>query len=215
MHVRWLALATVVFACAGGAQAKIAGSIAVIDATFSCASVLGGGEYALRSHAHAGARLDGSWARLPYAGLRTGVFSGATGNLLAWVTAGDPIATTTIDQDFNTFDVRTFGTIGVRRELCRSSKASVPLTPAGLRGGSAPPLGTEYRCAVPRRVLLHVRAVLRAPASLRGTEFLSSHVPIREARIAVRTLAGQPLSYAEVRESGKATLFTARRCVPD
>jgi hypothetical protein len=57
--------------------------------------------------------------------------------------------------------------------------------------------------------------VLRAPASLRGTEFLSSHVPIREARIAVRTLAGQPLSYAEVRESGKATLFTARRCVPD
>ncbi len=210
-----LALATIVLACVGSAHARVAGPVAVLDVTYTCASVLGGGEYAIDSRAHAGTRLNGSWARLPYAGLRTGVFSGATGNLLAWVTAGEPVTTTTIDQEFDTFDVRTNGTIGVRRELCRSSKAAVPLASAGLRGGGAPPLGAEYDCAAPRRVLLRIRAVLRGPASLRGSEFQSSHVPIREAKIAVRTLAGQPLSYAEVRESGKATLFTARRCRSD
>ena len=38
------------------------------------------------------------------------------GNMLAWVTSGKPTATTTIDNEYDTFDVKTFGTVGVRRE---------------------------------------------------------------------------------------------------
>ena len=37
-------------------------------------------------------------------------------------------------------------------------------------------------------------------------------MPVREAKLAVRTLAGKPLVYADLRESGKARLFTAKGC---
>jgi hypothetical protein len=74
------------------------------------------------------------------------------------------------------------------------------------------PLGDELECDVPRRVLLRIRAVLASRASLRGREFESVHVPVREAKLAVRTVSGKPLAFATVSESGKATLFTARGC---
>ena len=41
--------------------------------------------------------------------------------MLAWVTSGKPTATTTVDQDFEAFDVKTFGTVGVRRDACRAT----------------------------------------------------------------------------------------------
>ena len=60
----------------------------VLDRTYSCAIALHGGIYQLENRAHPGARASGSWTKLAYAGLRAGVFSGGTGNLLAWVSAG-------------------------------------------------------------------------------------------------------------------------------
>ena len=184
----------------------------VLDRTYSCSIVLHGGLYQLENRAHPGARTGTSWTKLAYAGLRTGVFSGATGNLLAWVSAGKPMKTTTVDQEFWTFDVKTFGTVGVRGELCNPTRSTVPLTAAGLRGGAAAPLGSELKCDVPRRVLVRVRAVFESRAILRGKEFESAHVPVREAKLAVRTVSGKPLAYATVSQTGKATLFTAKGC---
>ena len=100
-----------------------------------------GGVYLVETHAHAGTRRAGAWARLPYASIRTGAFSGGAGNLLAWITSGKPTPETMIDQDYDTFDVKTFGTVGVRRESCRPTSLRVPLAIDALIGGVAPPLG--------------------------------------------------------------------------
>jgi hypothetical protein len=194
------------------ARADVDATTAVLDRTYVCSIPLHGGIYRIESRAHPGARTGRSWTKLAYAGLRSGVFSGGTGNLVAWVTAGKPIATTTVDQEFWTFDVKTFGTVGIRSELCNPSRATFPFTTAGLRGGAAAPLGAEYECEVPRRVLVRVRAVVPSPASLRGREFKSIHMAVREAKLAVRTQGGKPLAYAEVSESGKARLLTAKGC---
>ncbi len=187
----------------------------VLDRTYACAIPLQGGIYQVENRAHPGSRLSGKWAKLAYAGVRSGVFGGSSGNLLAWVSAGKPAKTTTVDQEYWTFDVRTFGTAGIRGEFCNPSTAAVPLTAAGLRGGAADPLGSELRCETPKRLLVRLRAVLASRAVLRGSEFESVHIPVQEAKLAVRTLSGKPLSYATVSQSGKATLFTAKGCVAE
>ena len=187
----------------------------VLDRTYSCAIALHGGIYRLENRAHPGARSGGSWTKLAYVGLRAGVFSRGTGNLLAWVSAGKPAKATTVDQEFWTFDVKTFGTMGISGRNCNPAKASIPLSTAGLRGGAAAPLGSELKCDVPRRVLIRIRAVLSSRASLHGREFESVHVPVVEAKLAVRTLAGRQLSYAAVSQTGKAVLFTAKGCVAE
>jgi hypothetical protein len=203
-----LVLAVCVLA-AGSAQARSEAPF-VLDRTYVCSLSLRGGLYQLESRAHPGARSGVTWTKLAYAGLRTG---GGTTNLLAWISGGKPTKTTTVDQEFWSFDVATFGTVGIRGDLCNPTKASVPLTSSGLRGGPAAPLGDEITCDAPRRVLVRVRAVLASKASLHGDEFESVHVPAREAQLAARTPAGKPLSYATVSESGKARLFTAKGCV--
>lgn len=187
----------------------------VLDRTYSCSIPLHGGVYQLENRAHPGARTGASWTKLAYAGVRTGPHSGATGSLLAWVTGGTPTKTTTVDQEFWTFDVRTYGTVGIRSELCNPSPAPVPLAAAGLRGGAAAALGDELECEVSRRILVRVRAVLRSKAILRGKEFETVHLPVHEAKLAVRTPSGKPLVYATVSRTGKATLFTAKGCVPE
>ena len=207
-------------ACAvlvGGSTARAEPEAAsVIDRTFTCAISPRGGLYVVDARAHSGTRLQGKWAKLPYAGLRSGNFGGDTGNMLAWVTSGKPTATTTIDQDYETFEVKTFGTIGVRRDACRATAAPIPLTPASLRGSAAGALGDAYDCAAPRQVIVRFRAVLAATGRLkRGDDFLTVRVPVLEAKLAVRTAAGKPLTYAEVGASGKAKLFAGRGCTAD
>ena len=206
---------TAVIALAAGSARAGSDATFVLDRTYSCSIALHGGIYQLENRAHPGARAGRSWTKLAYAGLRAGVFSGGTGNLLAWVSAGTPTKTTTVDQEFWTFDVRTFGTIGISGRACNPSRAGVPLTAAGLRGGAAAALGSELKCDVPRRVVVRVRAVLPARASLHGQQFESVHVPVREAKLAVRTPSGRALAYATVSESGKATLYTAKGCRPE
>jgi hypothetical protein len=192
------------------------GTPSVLDRTWSCQVLPRGGLRVLDARASAGVRNGSAWVKLPYAGLRTGPFSGPeTGNLLAWVTAGRPDAATTADQEFETFDVETVGTIGVRRTLCRESRQPVPLGAKGLRGGPATQLGDAYECAPFRRVLVRIRATLASPATLRGDELQTAHVPATRAELAVRTPAGKRLVYADAAASGKARLFTAAGCTPD
>lgn len=133
--------------------------------------------------------------------------------MLAWVTSGKPTATTTIDNEYDTFDVRTFGTIGVRRELCRETSTKVPLTSSGLQGGVAEQLGNEFECFAPKQLVVRIRAALAAPGGLhRGPLYQTSHVVVREAKLVARTPAGKVLAYADVTESGRARLFTAKGC---
>jgi len=202
--------------CALGADATARAedqATRTLDRTYTCAVFFRGGAYLLDAHAHAGTKRGGAWARLPFAGVRTGVFSGGAGNLLAWITSGRPVESTVVDQDYDTFDVATFGTVGVRRESCRRSSVRVALSPEGLRGGAAAQLGSEFECFVPKQVVVRVRAVLAVPGALKvGPDFQTAHVPVREARLAVRTLAGKQLVYVDVQESGEARIFAAKGC---
>jgi hypothetical protein len=184
----------------------------VLDRTYSCGVELGGGLYAVDVTAHAGSRTGRQWAKLPYVGLRTGNASISTGNLLAWVSAGRPTATTTMDLDFWSFSG--LGTVGVRRTLCRATSARIPLSPAGLEGGAAPDVGASFTCEAPRRIVVRVRSELTASAVPRGPEYSAVHVPTRSARIAVRTAKGRALVYGEAFASGKSRLFTAKGCWP-
>jgi hypothetical protein len=206
----------VALALVGGSAARAdaaSARAAVLDRTYACAVFFRGGAYLTDTHAHAGTKLNGAWARLPYAGVHSGVFSGGAGNLLAWITSGKPTATTMIDQDYDAFGAAAFGTVGVRREGCRRSSASVPLSPAGLRGGAAPPLGSKSECFAPKQVLVRFRALLTSGGAFRaGPDFQALHVPVQSARLAVTTPTGKPLVYADVHESGRTRLFAAPGC---
>jgi hypothetical protein len=204
-----------------GAFAAHAGSDAsgaqVIDRTYICSVELQGGLYELEARAHAGVRSGAAWAKLPYAALRAGNFGRApVGNMLVWVTAGVPSRETTVDQEFWTFPVAEAGTVGIHSKLCRRVAEPAPLQRTGLRSQAPGPLGAELVCAVPRRVVVRMRAVLSSPGRLRtGQDIDFTHAPVREAQLAVRTLTGKPLVFATVAQTGKATLFTAKGCVPE
>ena len=204
-------------ALAGGSTARAElEATRVLDRTFTCAISPRGGLYLVDTRAHSGTRLQGKWAKLAYAGLRSGNFGGVSGNMLAWVTSGKPTSTTTVDQDYDSFDVKTFGTAGVRRDGCRVVADPIPLTRAGLQGGTAGALGAAYDCAAPRRVIVRFRAVLAATGRLKqGDHYFAVHVPILEAKLIVRTVVGKPIAYAEVDASGKAKLFVGRGCAAD
>ncbi|MGH3134133.1 MAG: hypothetical protein ACRDNY_10425 [Gaiellaceae bacterium] len=195
----------------------------VIDRTMICETDAHGGIHEVEARAHAGYRSGSSWAKLPYAIVTTGGAGGAlSGNqaapatALAWITAGSPVADTTVDSDFYTFPVKVSGTLGIHRTRCKASKARVALTRDGLRGGAASALGDERDCVAPRRVLLRVRARLQSAGTLKRRQmFFATNVPLAEAKLVVRTLSGKPLVYAQAFQSGKTPFFTARSCVRD
>lgn len=105
-------------------------------------------------------------------------------------------------------------------DRCTETGKQVPVTPGKLGGGSPGASGTEFECQAPPKVLLRVRAVFRAPATLAssrdyGYQTLSAQGEVAEAAIAVRTRAGKPLTFASLSASGRARLFTAASCVED
>lgn len=107
------------------------------------------------------------------------------------------------------------GGLGFENRRCVPSKSRIALSSRGLTGGPAAQLGDEYTCIVPRTVLVRIRARFREPAALRSTNrqrFFSALGRVERGQIAVTTTAGKPLVYAEVADSGKARLFTARGC---
>jgi len=200
-------------------------TLSVIDRTYSCTTVLIGGLYQVRSQAQLGQRVGSGWVNLAYAaagtgsqaGSRTGLLDFAPASSLAWVTAGAPSETTTAGDEFQRFPVSAGGTLGVNRSLCKPSSARVALTTVRLLRRTLESGSETFDCDAPRRVLVRFRATVRASGSLRGRAriFLATSAPVRDAMLAVRTPAGKLLSYADVTESGKARLFTARTCVPD
>lgn len=200
-----------------------AGPVAVIDRTFECNTVLLGGLYEVELRAHAGDRLNGQWARLPYAAVSTGApgrpfadVSVPPVSMLAWISAGSPAGHTTIDDAYNAFVVHTGGTLGRNTELCRPTTARVELSRTGLRGGGVQSQVSSFECSVRKRVLVRLRATAIGSAALRerGRIFVATGSTLARAELAVRTPSGKPLAYAVVDQSGRSRQFTApRECV--
>jgi hypothetical protein len=197
--------------------------VTVIDRTYSCATTLLGGLYEARNRAHAGIRSGSSWAKLPYAVVASGGWAGpltglpnAPNNTLAWITAGVPSSGTTVGGNSEVFPVLGGGTIGVNKDVCTPSSARVPLTSAGLRGGAVSPDWVALDCPVGKRVLVHLRASVDGSGALRDRAriFLATNAPATQAKLAVRTPTGKPVSFADVSANGKARLFTAKGCGP-
>jgi hypothetical protein len=137
-------------------------------------------------------------------------------NSFAWISAGRPSSSTTLGHEFETTPVLPSGTLALNRKSCRTVSTPIPLTAASLTGGTASQLGESIDCTAPRRILVRVRAVLVSAATLRGRgDFVRTTTPVRQAKLAARTLTGRPLVYAEVFESGRARLLTASSCTPD
>jgi hypothetical protein len=140
----------------------------------------------------------------------------APNNTLAWITAGTPGADTTVGGDSEVFPVFGGGTIGVNTDVCAPSSAKVPLTTSGLRGGAVSQDWLAVDCPVGKRVLVHIRASVDGSSALRERAriFVATNAAAVQAKLAVRTPAGKPVSYADVAASGKARLFTAKGCGP-
>jgi len=109
------------------------------------------------------------------------------------------------------------GALGFSPKLCKSARGTVGLSSRGLGvGGEASVFGEDVTCPTPGKVVIRVRATFLEPAKLVLTakkDYLSADARIKKAQIAVRTPDGRPIAYGEVIDSGKATLWTAGRCV--
>jgi hypothetical protein len=214
-----VALTAVVLVAHASANADPAPS-RIVDRTLLCATTPLGGVREVEIRAHSGIRQGrSSWKQLPFAVVSSGAVGSrltALDNSLAWITAGVPSGTTTMDTGFNLSWPHSSGTLALNRRNCRAVATRVPLGSSGLEGGPAGVFGDAFDCTTTRRVLLRVRALLRAPSQLHGaSRFLTTITPVREARLTMRTESGKSLVYARVLESGKSVLYTAPSCVPD
>lgn len=107
----------------------------------------------------------------------------------------------------------TSGGLGFEGRRCTASRARVLFSQQGLTGGPAAQLGDELQCIVPRSLLVRIRAVFREPVELEVVHRSYSAVGrIEQGQLAVRTTGGKPLVYADVSDSGRARLFTAKGC---
>ena len=105
------------------------------------------------------------------------------------------------------------GGIAFHTTRCAVARGRVALSPRGLAGGVVSQFGDEYRCVVSKTLLVRIRAVFRAPVDLdRQQGSYAANGRVQRGQIAVSTLAGKPLVYAEVTESGTSRLFTSKGC---
>jgi hypothetical protein len=108
----------------------------------------------------------------------------------------------------------TSGGLGFEGRRCKTTRTRVAFSRQGLTGGRAAQLGDELQCVVPKSLLVRVRAVFREPVDLAVVNRSYSAVGrIEQGQVAVRTTDGKPLVYADVSDSGRARLFTAKGCV--
>jgi hypothetical protein len=207
------------------AQTSVAGTTApaVIDRTLLCSTLrIGGGLHQFEVRAQTGVRENrATWKWLAFAGVRIGHITRGPAQLedsLAWAAAGRASQRTNLEEldPAWPYPAKTYGTLALNRESCRPSRARVPLTAKGLSGGLADAFGDAYDCPAPRRVLIRVRATLRARAPIyRDRQFLKTKADLKSAYLAIRTPADKQLAFAAVFESGKARLFTAPSCLAD
>jgi len=106
--------------------------------------------------------------------------------------------------------------LGYENARCGPSRARVALTPKGLTGGVASAFADDVQCIVAKTVLVRVRATFRDPVeeepSKTGT-YVNALGRVVAGQIAVTTLAGKPIAYADVAEGGRARMFTKAGCL--
>jgi hypothetical protein len=100
---------------------------------------------------------------------------------------------------------------------CTQTRIRVPLSSKGLRGGPAGEIGNAYKCNVPAKVLIRVRAVFKRPTSFRPDARFNQAVArgdISIGYLAVATLRGRrPLAFISLHDaSGTARIFAAPGC---
>jgi hypothetical protein len=205
-----LALAVVAVAAVQAAPAseRAHSAVRVVDRTVACATGFHGGARVLYLRAQA---AYGTGGRLEWL---AGVYVATPGNpapthpnyrpSVAGVNAGWPPPPPLKS-----------GGLGLNNRLCAPTRMKIGLSRRGLVGGAASQTGDDYSCVVPRRVLIRVRAVFQAPVELKPNArrtFSSAEGRIQQGQLAVATLAGKPLVYGDVREGGRARLFTTGAC---
>jgi hypothetical protein len=106
--------------------------------------------------------------------------------------------------------------LGYENTRCGPSRAKVSLQPRGLPGGAASPFGDDVQCIVAKTVLVRVRGTFRDPVeeepNKAGT-YVSALGRVVAGQIAVTTLSGKPIAYADVVEGGRARMFTKAGCL--
>lgn len=191
------ASALVALASSGLGQAAPDQPISVVDRTCVVTVPVWAGLRVAYAQGQSGVRDQGDpskWFALAHVGV-----SG-----LAGLQAGAPKVKSGAPQSTSSF--------GVAR-ACRQTRARTPFAPAGLAGGRLGQLYESYKCVLPKRVRLRVRAVFREPVSLRvHGESLFTQAPVKAGYLAVQTEKGRPLVYGDVFESGRARLFLAANC---
>jgi hypothetical protein len=108
------------------------------------------------------------------------------------------------------------GRLSLSRPRCSPNTLRVRLASAGMRGGQTA-LGERYKCDVPARILVRVRAVFKRPVTLiRGREEFFARGNIATGTLIVATVTRRrPIVYMSTSDaSGKTAIFVAQRgCV--
>ena len=108
------------------------------------------------------------------------------------------------------------GGLGFENGRCTATRARVALSRQGLVGGAALQFGDEYTCIVPKTVLVRVRALFREPVTvelMNRKRFSVAEGRMVKGQIAVTTVSGKLIAYAEVTEAGgQSRLFTSKGC---
>jgi hypothetical protein len=106
--------------------------------------------------------------------------------------------------------------LGYENSRCGPSRAKVPLAPRGLTGGAANAFGDDVQCIVGKTLLVRVRATFRDPVeeepNKAGT-YVQALGHVVAGQVAVATLSGKPIAYADVAEGGRARMFTKAGCL--
>jgi hypothetical protein len=103
------------------------------------------------------------------------------------------------------------GRLSLSRTRCASTSRRAPLTTTGLRGGQTE-LGERYKCDLPARVLVRVRAVFKRPVRLvRARDEFFASGNIAKGELVVATSGRRPIVYVSTSDaSGKTAIFVAR-----
>jgi len=195
-------LATLAVGIASSASASPA-TTRVVDRTLLCRVGYSGGARLLLLTAQSAARSGDKLEWLAHATVSTPGNPLARQNAeptLAGVTAGWPPPPPFMS-----------GGLGYDNTHCGPSRAKVPFSPKGLTGGVASAFGEDLRCIVGKSVLVHVRATFTEPVVEEPNEtgdFVSALGRMATGQIAVRTLTGKSLVYADVADGGRARLFS-------
>lgn len=194
-------------AVAVGAQAAPGQRARVLDRTVVCTVDPTGGIRELNIYGQAGVRLpedQAKWLSLPTAWFNSGSI---WTHGLANVTAGrnDPARQVSSGIVYD----------GKR---CKLSRERVVFTRKGLDGGgAASQLQERWECVAPRQILVRIRGEFAAPARWRHIrqfqQFGASGPSVRSAQLMATTLAGKPLAYADVHESGRARILFRSTCL--